>query len=110
MKRIFPSLLLLLACSAASLAATPQPRAFHVANWNVENLFDTVDDPDNPYDNEFLPNNPTTRWTQVRYETNPDNPPQVISGMNNTQGPALLGTQEVENEDVLRDPVDNLAS
>jgi hypothetical protein len=50
-----------------------------VANWNVENLYDAVDDPDNDGDDEFLPNNPTTRWTQVRYETKLDNLAQVIS-------------------------------
>ena len=84
------------------------PPAFFVANWNVENLFDTVDDPDNPGDDEFLPNNPTTRWTQVRYDTKLDNLAQVISQMNNDQGPDILGIEEVENEDVLRDLVDRI--
>lgn len=77
--------------------------AFHVANWNVENLFDTVDDPDNPYDDEFLPNNPTTRWTRARFETKLDNLARVISGMNHGQGPDLLGLQEVENRYVLEE-------
>ena len=94
-----------------SLAAEPAPApdaAFFVANWNVENLYDTVDDPDNDGDDEFLPNNPTTRWTQVRYETKLDNLAQVISGMNGGKGPDVLGIQEVENEDVLRDLIDRL--
>ena len=93
---------------AAPLAAQEDARAFFVANWNVENLYDAVDDPDNDGDDEFLPNNVTTRWTQVRYETKLDNLAQVISGMNNGAGPDILGLQEVENEDVLRDLVDRL--
>ena len=88
-------------------AAADTP-SFYVANWNVENLFDTSDDPDNPGDDEFLPHNPTTRWTRVRYETKLDNLAQVISGMNRGQGPDLLGLEEVENADVLRDLVDKL--
>ena len=88
-------------------AAADTP-SFYVANWNVENLFDTVDDPDNRGDDEFLPHNPTTRWTRVRYETKLDNLAQVISGMNRGQGPDLLGLEEVENADVLRDLVDKL--
>ena len=93
------------AAEAAPPAATA---AFFVANWNVENLFDAVDDPDNPGDDEFLPNNPTTRWTQVRYETKLDNLAQVINGMDNGSGPDILGIEEVENEEVLRDLVDRL--
>ena len=109
-----PFALLLLAAgfaaagSAAADAAAPTPAPFFVANWNVENLYDAVDDPDNDGDDEFLPNNVTTRWTQVRYETKLDNLAQVISGMNGGEGPDVLGLQEVENEDVVRDLVDRL--
>ena len=94
--------------SAAADAAVPVPAPFFVANWNVENLYDAVDDPDNDGDDEFLPNNVTTRWTQVRYETKLDNLAQVISGMNDGAGPDVLGLEEVENEDVVRDLVERL--
>lgn len=89
-------------------ADAPATAAFFVANWNVENLYDAVDDPDNDGDDEFLPGNPVTRWTQARYETKLDNLAQVISGMNGGEGPDVLGIEEVENEDVLRDLVDRL--
>ncbi len=92
----------------AAPEAVPAPTGFHVANWNVENLYDTEDDPDNRYDDEFLPNNPTTRWTRARYETKLANLAQVINGMNQGQGPDILGLQEVENEEVVRDLVDRL--
>ncbi len=96
--------------SGADSAPAPasNPSSFYVANWNVENLYDTVDDPDNPGDDEFLPNNPTTQWTRVRYETKLDNLAQVIAGMNGGQGPDILGIEEVENEEVIRDLVDRL--
>ena len=96
------------AAAAAADTSAPPPAPFFVANWNVENLYDTEDDPDNDGDNEFLPNNVTTRWTQVRYETKLDNLAQVISGMNDGAGPDVLGLEEVENEDVLRDLVERL--
>jgi hypothetical protein len=98
-----PVLALALLFLLAAFARAASPGSFHVANWNVENLFDTVDDPDNPYDDEFLPNNPTTRWTRARFETKLDNLAQVISGMNHGQGPDLLGIQEVENRYVLEE-------
>ncbi len=107
---LLPAGLLLLGLAGAAGAETAPvgPAPFFVANWNVENLYDTVDDPDNDGDDEFLPNNPTTRWTQVRYETKLDNLAQVINGMNDGQGPDILGLEEIENEDVLRDLVDRL--
>lgn len=105
------ALLLFLALGAGPVLAADAPPAlagFYVANWNVENLYDTVDDPDNDGDDEFLPNNPTTRWTQVRYETKLDNLAQVINGMNKGNGPDVLGVEEVENEEVILDLVDRL--
>ena len=109
---LLAALLLALGIGAAEAAAAdtavPVPAAFFVANWNVENLYDAVDDPDNDGDDEFLPNNVTTRWTQVRYETKLDNLAQVISGMNGGEGPDVLGLEEVENEDVVRDLVERL--
>ena len=113
MKNTVPGLaaLLLLALGTGPVFAAdapPNPAGFYVANWNVENLYDTVDDPDNDGDDEFLPNNPTTRWTQVRYETKLDNLAQVITGMNKGNGPDILGVEEVENEEVIRDLVDRL--
>ena len=96
-------LLSALGLGLAPAALADDAPGFYVANWNVENLYDTVDDPDNPGDDEFLPNNPTTRWTQVRYETKLDNLAQVIAGMNRGKGPDILGIEEVENADVVRD-------
>lgn len=92
----------------AGAAGALKGSAFYVAHWNVENLFDTQDDPRNRGDDEFLPNNPTTRWTRVRYEAKLDNLAEVISGMNRKRGPDILGMCEVENKQVVRDLVARL--
>jgi endonuclease/exonuclease/phosphatase family metal-dependent hydrolase len=87
------------------------PRAlpdFYVANWNVENLFDTKDDPKNKYDNEFLPGNVTTRWTRVRLDTKLNNLSRVIRSMNHGKGPDILGLQEVEHEHLVKKLADKL--
>ncbi len=91
-----------------AILAAASPESFHVANWNVENLYDPFDDPDNPFDDEFLPNNPTTRWNVVRFETKLDNLARVISGMNRGEAPDLLGLQEIENRYVLKELVKRL--
>jgi hypothetical protein len=48
-------ILLRTAMVAAALAASPAQaqefRTVTLMSWNVENLFDTVDDPNNPFDN-----------------------------------------------------------
>ena len=91
-----------LAHPATAGNAPGQAPGFYVANWNVENLFDTVDDPVNEYDDEFLPNSPITRWTPERLETKLVHLARVISGMNRGQGPDILGIEEVEHEGLIR--------
>jgi len=83
---------------------------FYVANWNVENLFDTKDDPKNKYDNEFLPNNITTRWTRVRLDTKLNNLARVIRSMNHGRGPDILGMQEVEHKHLVQKLIDKLGN
>jgi endonuclease/exonuclease/phosphatase family metal-dependent hydrolase len=79
-----------------------------VASWNVENLYDTQDDRRNRGDDEFLPSNPATRWTQARFKAKIAILAQVIGGLNRGQGPDLLGLQEIENEYVLQQLVAQL--
>lgn len=69
-----------------------------IAFYNVENLFDTVDDPATP-DEEFLPSS-KKNWTQERYQTKLEHLAKVIEGM---EFPALIGLAEVENGLVLQD-------
>ena len=72
---------------------------FMAANWNLENLFDTTDDP-NKNDVEFTPES-KKEWTQERLNEKLSNLSKVISSMNNGKGPDLLGVEEVEHEALL---------
>ncbi|MEN9613671.1 MAG: hypothetical protein RLZZ628_4485 [Bacteroidota bacterium] len=68
--------------------------------YNVENLFDTEDDPKTE-DSEFLPT-AKSQWTPERYQKKLEHLAQVIAAMN---FPAALGVCEVENARVLKDLV-----
>ena len=68
-----------------------------VAFYNVENLFDTEDDPYR-LDEEFLPTS-DKKWDNTRYEDKIAKLAKVIAAMNY---PELLGLAEIENEAVLR--------
>jgi hypothetical protein len=70
-----------------------------VAHWNVENLFDNVDDP-KTQDEEFLSNS-DKEWTDERIEKKFYNLARVIRSMNNDNGPDLLGICEVEHQYLL---------
>lgn len=73
----------------------------YTATWNVENLFDTVDDPD-INDEDFTPAG-ENEWTQERVNHKIKNLAEVINYMNNGKGPDLLGVQEVEHQSLLNE-------
>ncbi|HTN47270.1 MAG TPA: hypothetical protein VL098_13050 [Flavipsychrobacter sp.] len=78
-----------------------------VAFYNFENLFDTLDDPKNWGDDEFLPNGPYA-YTGKVYQQKLDNLTAVISRMATDitpDGPAIIGTAEIENSRVLQELV-----
>ena len=61
---LFLPLFILLFCSIQVFGQSD----FRVAFYNVENLFDTIDDPENPRDDEFTPTG-RLNWTPERYQT-----------------------------------------
>jgi predicted extracellular nuclease len=67
--------------------------------YNVENLFDTYDDP-KKQDNEFLPDG-RMRWTTNRYYSHLRKTAKVISAIGEWGTPAIAGLCEVENDTVL---------
>ena len=79
-----------------------------MAFWNVENLFDLVDDPNVEGDEEFTPDGPN-RWTKERLEIKLNNLARVIMRMHDGAGPAVLGLSEVENRYVVELLVEKLA-
>ena len=75
----------------------------YVAFWNLQNLFDTVDDPEKN-DESFLPDG-EMEFTPERLDKQMYNLCRVIRSMNNGMGPDLLGVCEVENQPVLKEMV-----
>ena len=78
-----------------------------VAFYNFENLFDTEDDPKNWGDNEFLPSGPY-RYTNEIYQQKLHNLATVLQQLGREltpDGPAIIGTAEIENDKVLEDLV-----
>ena len=68
--------------------------------YNVENLFDTADDPATQ-DDEFTPSG-ARRWTPRRLRQKLDGLSRVVAAMGEGRPPALIGLAEVENDSVLR--------
>jgi predicted extracellular nuclease len=74
-----------------------------VVGYNVENLFDTVDDP-HKNDNEFLPDS-KKEWTPERYQKKLNDIARVLSDINPEDMPEIIGLAEIENQKVLEDLV-----
>jgi len=71
-----------------------------VASWNIENLFDIMDDP-KKNDSDFLPTS-SKDWNEGKFAFKLHNLARVINYMNNGKGPDIIGLQEVENMGVLK--------
>ncbi|MCM1041965.1 MAG: endonuclease/exonuclease/phosphatase family protein [Bacteroides sp.] len=86
-----------------------QYRLGMVGFYNLENLFDTIDDP-LTNDKEFLPNG-SYGWTGMKYRNKLHNLAVAISSIHQEVGgamlqvPDILGVSEIENRKVLEDLV-----
>jgi len=76
---------------------------YTVVSYNVENLFDTVDDTKIP-DEEFLPES-EKKWDNERYQKKLNDLVRVISEINTKELPEIVGLIEIENRAVLEDLV-----
>lgn len=74
---------------------------FSFAFYNVENLFDTIDDPD-IVDESYLPSS-KVYWNTERYEHKLNNLSRVMSSVYPKGYPSLFGICEVENINVIED-------
>ncbi len=74
------------------------------AFYNVENLFDTKDNPDKE-DNAFLPDS-EKEWTEERYQKKLVDLSKVLSAMGNGRAPSIIGVSEVENKQVMLDLIE----
>lgn len=98
---------ILLACVTSGLFAQKRLGVYAAGFYNLENLWDPADDPDNPGDDEFTPDGPY-EWTQAKYEKKLQNIAKVISQLAREYcpvGPAILGISEVESRKVVEDLV-----
>lgn len=78
--------------------------------WNVENLYDTINDP-RKNDDEFTPAG-SNAWNAQRYQTKIEHLAETIGKMATEVTPdglALLGLCEVENKNVVQDLVNSPA-
>lgn len=73
---------------------------YSILFYNVENLFDTIDDP-KKNDSEFLPSS-TSEWNSSKYFEKLNHINKVINQINH---PLIIGLVEIENETVVRDIV-----
>lgn len=85
---------------ALFLSVTAQAQTYKIGFYNVENLFDTINDP-NKNDEEFLPTG-KNKWTGDRYMAKIGHINQVIGEMGNV---LALGMSEIENRNVIRDVI-----
>ncbi|MGL4851166.1 MAG: endonuclease/exonuclease/phosphatase family protein, partial [Phocaeicola sp.] len=80
-------------------------KAHKVVFYNIENFFDTVNDPD-ILDDEFTPEG-AKKWNEAKYAKKLENMERVffdISAIDKNY-PAVIGVCEVENRSVLEDIV-----
>jgi predicted extracellular nuclease len=102
---IFSCLTLITLFHLSSAASADE---LYVASWNVENLFDTTDDPNVEHDEDYTPQS-RLRWTKERLNIKLDQLAKIISKMNIGRGPDVLGMCEVENRKVVEMLVAKLA-
>jgi len=72
-----------------------------IVSYNVENLYDTIDDP-NTDDDDFTPNG-RNQWDETRYQEKLEHTAKAICAAGQGEDPVLVGLCEVENATVLHD-------
>ena len=86
-------------CSNNIILEKNEIDTLYFATWNVENLFDTIDDPDKD-DQDFTPDG-ELNWTEEKLHQKNKNLAEIINLMNSGKGFDLLGVQEVEHKSLL---------
>lgn len=81
---------------------------YSIGFYNLENLFDTIDDPET-MDDDFTPKG-AKKWSNKRYRKKLYKLAKTISELGNestTNFPVLMGVAEVENANVVQDLIDS---
>ena len=105
MKRIMIVIAALTLFATAAGAQNKGSQNHVIGFYNLENLFDTYNDPAKN-DEEFLPEG-KNKWTETKYQKKLQNMAKVIRAMKEENGAwhAVLGVSEIENRLVLEDLV-----
>ena len=82
---------------------TPTDKMFTVVFYNVENLFDTENDPDTE-DDEFTPEG-NKKWDSEKYLKKLKDLSTVFNSINSRELPEVIGLCEVENKKVLEEMI-----
>lgn len=88
------AIFLLLSCTTLQAQ-----ESFRIMFYNVENLFDTEDDPLKS-DEDFLPGG-SMKWNSWKYREKLKNITRVITAAGGMHSPAIVGLCEIENDSVL---------
>jgi len=88
-----------------SCATSQQNEEYRVGFYNVENLFDTINDPATR-DNDFTPTN-SKKWNKARYTKKIENLSSVLFYIDSTYSTAVIGLAEVENKAVVKDLINS---
>lgn len=104
MRKFAFALLMSFLCMSMAYAQN-KVAVYSVAFYNLENLFDTINNPATN-DEEFLPDG-SYRWGSLKYENKLENMAYAIGKLATDkycpQGPAIIGVSEIENRQVLED-------
>lgn len=106
MKKILLIVAIAFLASFAGISQGKQYQVYGVAFYNLENLFDTINN-NGKYDLEFSPEGPR-QWNSEKYHSKLKNMSYAISQMTTSttpMGPAIIGVSEIENRSVLDDLV-----
>lgn len=102
MKKLFLGAVAILSVVVlATSCQNKQEKPISAAFYNVENLYDTIDNP-LTRDSDFLPSSKVA-WTTERYDRKLNHIAKVMSSMEPGNYPSLFGLAEVENRNVVED-------
>jgi len=99
--RILSMVILAMLSGMTGFTQKQKSKEFKVVFYNVENLYDTIDDP-HTNDNEYLPTSKVA-WTTERMVHKIQNIGKVLYSIDSINLPALIGLAEVENKPVLEE-------
>jgi hypothetical protein len=85
------------------------PSQYHIAFWNLENLFDIEDSPRRSEKLQRAIGRDLEGWTQTLLNRKINQLASIIRQMNGGRGPDVLGVCEVENDFVMQSLVEALA-